>query len=69
MKEETLKNLRKKTQTLTQLTFTCSKSTIETLEKGAKYVNCQLWTYIAPSSSVSIVDFKEVNVSWEDHTP
>ena len=24
---------------LTQLTFTCSKSTIETLEKGAKYVS------------------------------
>ena len=23
--------------TLTQLTFTCSKSTIETLEKGVKY--------------------------------
>ena len=23
---------------LTQLTFTCSKSTIETLEKGVKYV-------------------------------
>ena len=69
MKEETLKNLRKKAQTLTQLTFTCSKSAIETLEKRAKYVNCQLWTYIAPSSSVSIVDLKEVNFSWEDHTP
>ena len=24
---------------VTQLTFTCSKSTIETLEKGVKYVN------------------------------
>ena len=23
-----------------QLTFTCSKSTIETLEKGVKYVQC-----------------------------
>ena len=26
---------------LTQLTFTCSKSTIETLEKGVKYVQSQ----------------------------
>ena len=34
----------------TQLTFTCSKSTIETLKKGVKYV--------------SIVDFELVNDSW-----
>ena len=33
-----------------QLTFTCSKSTLETLENF---------------SSVSIVDFEQVNVSWE----
>ena len=26
---------------VTQLTFTCSKSTIETLEKGVKYVQSQ----------------------------
>ena len=32
---------KKKTQTLTQLKFTCSKSTIEVLEKGARYVNYQ----------------------------
>ena len=35
---------------LTQLIFTFSKSTIETLEKG---------------KSVSIVDFEQANVSWE----
>ena len=33
-----------------QLTFTCSKSTLETLENF---------------STVSIVDFEQVNVSWE----
>ena len=27
-----------RSETLSQLTFTCSKSTIETLEKGVKYV-------------------------------
>ena len=52
-----------------QLTFSCSKSTIESLEKGVKYVqNYQykhqndvqwLWT------CVSIVDFEQVNVSWD----
>ena len=65
-----------------QLTFTCSKSTIETLEKGVKYVQinhkdikttsmtsfwclyCWLLTYFTPFSSVSIVDFEQVNVSW-----
>ena len=26
-----------------------------------------LWTYFTPFSSVSIVDFKQVNVSWEVH--
>ena len=25
---------------------------------------CQLWTYFTPFSSVSVVDFKQVNVSW-----
>ena len=34
----------------TQLTLTCSKPTIETPEKGVKYV--------------SIVDFELVNISW-----
>ena len=62
----------------TQLTFTFSKSTVETLEKRLKYVpNSQLkhqndvyivnfeHDYIIPFSSVSIVDFEQVNVSWE----
>ena len=46
----------------TQLIFTCSKSTIETLEKRMKY--CKLWTYFTTFSCVSIVDFEHVNVSW-----
>ena len=53
----------------TQLTFTCSKSTTETLEKGhwrrsdVFFVNL-LWTYSIPFPSVSIVDFEYVNVCW-----
>ena len=37
----------------TQLTFTCSKSTIETLEKAVK--------------GVSIVDFEQVNNNWKGY--
>ena len=37
-----------------QPAFTCSKSTIETLEQGVKYVAC---------SSVSVVNFEHVIVS------
>ena len=37
--------------------FTCSKLTIETLEQGN--------TYFTPCSSVSIVDFEQVNAHWE----
>ena len=44
----------------TQITFTCSKSAKETLEKGVKYVQVN-----NPFSSVSIVDFEQVYVSWE----
>ena len=40
---------------LVQVTFTYSKSTIETQEKGVKYVQ---------SLPVSIVDFEQVNASW-----
>ena len=49
------------------------KSTIETLEKGVKYVRiltsfwyfyCELLTYFTPFSSVSNVDFEQVNISW-----
>ena len=38
-----------------QLTFTCSRSTIETLEKGVKYED---QGEFKPSTSVSIVDFE-----------
>ena len=62
---------------ITQLTFICSKSTIEPLENMFKvnYKNtrttsfwcfyCWLWTYFTLMSSISIVDFWQVNVSWE----
>ena len=36
----------------TRFTFTCLKLAIETQEKGVKY-------------SVSVVEFEQVNVSWE----
>ena len=55
----------------TQLTFTCSKSTIETLEKSMKYVRSRSGVFIVnfvhiftPFSNVSIVNFEQVNVSW-----
>ena len=41
-----------------------SKSTIETLENGWKIcIYSQLWTYFTHFSSVSFVDFEQVNVS------
>ena len=45
--------------TTTQLTFTCSKLTIETLEKVVK-------KYFTPFSSIFIVDFEQVDVSLEN---
>ena len=45
----------------TPLTLTCSKSTIEPLQKGVKYVQ----SHISPFSIGSIVDFEQVNVSSE----
>ena len=42
----------------TQLIFICSKSTIETVEKGVKYVKLTITT------GVSIFDFQQVNVIW-----
>ena len=48
---------------ITQLTFTCSKLTIETLEKGVFIVNFE--HIFTPFSSVSVVDIEQVNVSWE----
>ena len=44
----------------TQLAITCSKLTIETLEEGVKYVQ----RYFTPCSSVSIVNFEQVNAGW-----
>ena len=38
------------------------KLTIKTPERRHFY--CWLWTYFTPFSSVSIVDFKQVTVSW-----
>ena len=40
----------------------CSKSTLKTPERSHR-LYC-LWTYFTPVSSVSIVDFKQVNFSW-----
>ena len=51
----------KDTHMVTHLTFTCSKSTIETLKKSLKYVESWQLSF----SSVSIVDFEHVNVSCE----
>ena len=55
-----------------QLTNTCSKSTLEALEKDVILPSlpsfwcfyCWLLTYFTPFSSVSIVDFDKVNVNW-----
>ena len=48
-----------------QLTFTCSKSTVETPERR----QWRQWIYFTPFSSVSIVEFEQVNVSWVDCYP
>ena len=45
-----------------QLTFTCLKSTKEVLEKGVKYV--QNFNILHTFFAVSIVDFKQGNVSY-----
>ena len=44
---------------ISQLTFTCSKSTLETLEKGVFIVNFEHISCLF--SSVSIVDFEKVS--------
>ena len=56
---------------LFQVTFTCSKSTTETLEKlwnmfkvNNKNTRMTSLTYFTTFSSVSVVDFEQVNVSW-----
>ena len=53
-----------------QPTFTCSKLTTETLEKGVKYVkfnniDTRTRTYFTPCSSVSIADFEQINAGWD----
>ena len=58
---------------VTQLTFTCSKSAIETLEKDQHDVIDFVLVFLLLTlnifhtffSSVSIVDFEQVNISWE----
>ena len=49
----------------------CSKLTIKTPEHQNESMTlfwcfyCYFWTYFTPFSSVSIVDYEQVNVSWE----
>ena len=48
------------------------KVVTETLEKCVKYVQsicfyCLLWTYFTPFSSISVVDFEQVNISWDSN--
>ena len=45
---------------IAQPAIACSKLTIETLEQGVKYVQT--------CSSVSIVNFEQVNAGWERTT-
>ena len=63
------------TLVINHISFICLNSAIETLEKGVTYVEkdfidviqvfyCWLLTYFTPFSSVSVVDFKQVNFSW-----
>ena len=61
-----------KLEIITQQMLTCSKSTIETLEKSVKYVNDVVLVFLLLTlniihtfSSVSIIEFEQVNVSWE----
>ena len=50
----------------TQLAFTSPKLTIEILEQGAKYIQYKQYKHavFVVKSSVSIVDFQLVSVSW-----
>ena len=59
------------------LTFSCSKSTVEKLEKGVKYhvsdavlVSLLLTLYIFHTfSRVSVTDFVQINISWDLLSP
>ena len=48
-----------------QSAITCSKLTVETLDQGVKYV--KLTTSFTSCSSVSIVNFEQVNSGWEGY--
>ena len=51
------------------LTFTCSDSAVETLEKGRQIcLKLTIKTYFTSFSSASIVDFEQVLVSWDLRT-
>ena len=59
-----------------QSAITCSKLTIETLDQGVKYFKLTIktperrqtsWTYFTSCSSVSIVNFEQVNSGWEGY--
>ena len=48
------------------------KVVTEILEKCVKYVQsmcfyCLLWTYFTPFSSISVVDFEQVKISWDSN--
>ena len=52
---------------IAQLTFTCSTPTIETLERGLRSgVFIVNFEHISPFSSVTIANFEQINVSWEN---
>ena len=53
--------LHAKSKKATQLTFFCSKSTLET-PKGVKRSKL---TKITPFFIMSVVDFEQVNANWE----
>ena len=55
---------------ITHLIFTCSNSIIETLEKGVKWNVIDVVLIFSlltlnTFSSVSVVDFEQVNISWD----
>ena len=50
---------------LSELVITSSKLTIETLEQGVTIKTPQQRTYFTPCSSVSLVNFEQVNVGWD----
>ena len=62
---EVLRSLCYFNQNILQLTFTCSNSTIETPEKGVKYVQNQQWKHQNNvnwrRSRISIVNFEHIS--------